>query len=135
MIRSCIHKRHKRTVTVFMAVMALLFAQTLPLHAHNAADHHQPLQQMGIPEHHSEIHVATSDVNDKSHSTLSEIDLSAEAVVKRLTFNDSLLATLTFFAILFIPLLISTARWSATLQRPFTTRGIAFRPPLRAPPL
>jgi hypothetical protein len=123
---------------VFMTIMALLFVQTLPLHAHNPHGHHQQLDQMGVldkHEHHSEIHISSSDANDEEHGPATEIDLSAPAVIKNLKFSDTLVAVLTFFAFLLVPLLISSNRWPIILEAPFTTRGIAFRPPLRAPPL
>lgn len=133
-----IHKRRNRILMVFMTIMALLFIQTLPLHAHNPLGHHTQLDQMGMPdkhEHHSEIHIGSSDVNDEMHGPATEIKLSADVLVKNLKFNDAPVAVLIFFTLLFVPLLSGGYRWPINLEVPFTTRGIAFRPPLRAPPL
>jgi hypothetical protein len=134
-----IHNRRNRILMVFMTIMALLFIQTLPLHAHNPHGHHTQLDQMGMldnHEHHSEIHVGSSDVNDEVHGPATEIKLSADVVVKNLKFGDApAIAVLTFFIILFVPLLTGGYRWPINLEVLFITRGIAFRPPLRAPPL
>lgn len=132
-----IHNRRNRILMVFMAIMALLFVQTLNLHAHNPHGHHTQLDQMGMldnHEHHSEIHIGSSNTNDEAHGPATEIDLSAKAIVKNFKFSDTLVAVLTFFAFLFVPLLVGGYRWSIGLEAPFTTRGTAFRPPLRAPP-
>lgn len=134
-----IHNRRNRLLMVFMAVMALLFVQTLPLHVHSSHDHHKQLDQVGMldnHEHHSEIHVASSDANnEEEHDPATEIDLSADAVVKNLKFSDTLVAVLFLSVILLVPLLVRAYYWPVNLEVSFTTRGIAFRPPLRAPPL
>ena len=125
---------------IFLTIVALLFLQTLPLHTHSPHHdhHHEKLDQAGMldeHEHHSEIHIASFDVNgDKDHGLATEIDLTAEAAVKNSNFNHTLVAILSFVVVLFVPFTISINRWSISLEFPFTTRGIAFRPPLRAPP-
>lgn len=121
---------------VFIAIMALLFAQALPLHAHNPHDRHNPPDRLGMPdkhEHHAATHIA--DVNDEAHGPATEIDLSTHAIIKNLKSSDTLIAVLTFIAILFVPLLINGNRWSIRPAAPLAAGGMAFRPPLRAPPL
>ena len=123
-----------------MIIMALLFIQTLPLHVHSPHDHHKQFDQMGMldkHERHSEIHVGSSDLNnEEEHGPATEVDLSADAVVKNLKFSDTVVAVLfLYIIILLVPLLVRAHYWLANLEVSFTTRGIAFRPPLRAPPL
>ena len=133
-----IHNRRNRLLMVFMAVMALLFVQTLPLHVHSPHDHRKQLDQVGMLDNHAhpEIHVASSDANiEGEHDLATEIDLSADAVVKNLKFSDTLVAVLFLSVILLVPLLVRAYYWPVNLEVSFTTRGIAFRPPLRAPPL
>ena len=134
---SYIHNRRNPTLMVFMTVITLLFVQSFALHGHDSDDHHGQIEQINVldnHEHHAEIHAVFSNVNDEDHGISTEMDLSAETLIKNLKFNNTLTAVLTFFVILFVPLLINTHRWSISLASPFTTRGIAFRPPLRAPP-
>lgn len=137
MNRSSIYNRRNRILMVFVTIVALLFVQGLPLHAHNPHDHHEQLDQMGMlgeHEHHVDIHVGSSDVNDEDHGPTTEIDLSAEAIVKNIKLVDVPGAALILFVVLFVPLLTSVNRWLITFESLFTTRSIAFRPPLRAPP-
>lgn len=121
---------------VFVSVIALLFMQTLPLHAHKPHDHPKQVDQMGMMDNHelhSRIHMVSTNVNDGMHSPAIEIDLSVEGIVKDLKFNGTL-AVLAFFIILLIPLLASKKYWLINRETPFITSSIAFRPPLRAPP-
>jgi hypothetical protein len=123
---------------VFTVLAALLFVQTFPLHMHGPHDHHPQTGQAGSAdehEHYAEIHTAASDETDAAHGAATKIDLSAAAVMKNLKFCDAPMAIFAFLAVLFLPLPINAHRWSMVLASPFTTRGIAFRPPLRAPPL
>ena len=123
---------------LFMGIIALLFAQTLPLHAHNPQEHHKQLERMGVldgHEHHSEIHIDIFDMDDEEHKSQNAIDLSAQAVVKNIKFSDLPVAALIILALLVIPLLCGARRWPAHYSYSLITRGIAFRPPLRAPPL
>ena len=134
----CIHNRRHRSWRVFITLVALLFVQTFPLHMHGPHAHHPQFVQDGTLEqhgHHAEIHVASADETDAAHDVATKIDLSAAAVVKHLKFSDMLIAVFAFLAVLFFPLPVNAHRWSMVLASPFTTRGIAFRPPLRAPPL
>ena len=138
MRQSCLVNRRNQAWMVFITLAALLFVQTFPLHMHGPHDHHPQLAQDGTlekHEHHAEIHVASSDETDAAHGVATKIDLSAAAVVKNLKFSDAPIAIFAYLVVLFLPLPVNAHRWSMVLASPFTTRGIAFRPPLRAPPL
>lgn len=130
-----IHNRRYRILMVFITLVALLFVRTIPLHTHNPHNHQDSsAQTSALDEQHFEIHASAFEA-DQEHQVAAKIDLSADVLAKNLGFNSLLDAALTFFAILFFFTPTISNPWSVHFGLPVTTRGIAFRPPLRAPPL
>jgi hypothetical protein len=127
------NNRHSRILIVIMTITALLFVQTLLLHTHSPHDHSSQISV--LDQHHSEIHIAATDIDDHADELTNEIDLSAKAVVKNIKFSNMLLAVLTLFIIMFAPLLISNRAWLIKRETPFNSFSLLLRPPLRAPPL
>lgn len=130
-----LYKRSTRLLIAFMAITALLFVQTLGLHTHGLHDHHQHSGHTTTKhQHQAEIHLAAADLQDDEHDVASEIDLSTKGVVKNIKFNHLLLAVLTLFIVLLLPLLISNRGWLIRRAPPFNSHTLLLRPPLRAPP-
>ncbi|MDZ4262677.1 MAG: hypothetical protein U1B30_10140 [Pseudomonadota bacterium] len=127
------NNRHSRILIVIMTITALLFVQTLLLHTHSPHDHSSQISV--LDQHHNQIHIAATDINNHGDELTSEIDLSTKAVAKNIKFSNMLLAVLSLFVILFTPLLVSNRAWLIKRETPFNNFSLLLRPPLRAPPL
>jgi len=138
MSRRCRRNCRYRALTVLISILALLFVQAMPLHAHSPHAHHDQLDPtlvLDAHDHHPEVHIWSSNASDNVHGPTTEIDLTGQAVIKNLKFDNTPLAIIFLLAVIFVTFIASGHRWSFNIESPFTTRGIAFRPPLRAPPL
>lgn len=132
-----LYKRSTRLLIAFMTITALLFIQTLGLHTHSLHDHQQHTGHTATTHQHlhqTETHLVAADLQEDEHDVASEIDLSAKGVIKNIKFNNLLLAVLTLFVVLLLPLLISNRGWLIRRAPPFNSHTLLLRPPLRAPP-
>lgn len=125
---------------VLILCLAVFFAQGIKLHLHNFDHQHNvPSQHEDVFEsghsHVDDIHLA----NDLSHmdhhgGAVSEVDISADGLLKKVSSNISLL----FVLLLFCLLLPGFARKT---QSSYFYRSVTLpwrylcSPPLRAPPL
>jgi len=127
-----------RYLLVFLASIALLFVQGLPLHAHGAHHHAPHNEQLDTPhhphEHHADIHVGEFSEHDADHSSVATIDLSAVAVMKKVSADSLFVAILAFCLMLLVPYQRRPVLWSAFPETSVNTPSFVLRPPLRAPP-
>jgi len=135
MKRNGISNQFMPFVMVYFTIMALLFVQTLPLHSHSPHDHSHPHLAGDTPHHHhAEIHIMPSDASDHIHGPDTEIDLSTDVLVKDIKPIDNLFVAIIFTIVLFAILLVGNRYRAIFLTSSFTSSGINFRPPPRAPP-
>ena len=137
MLRPAPVKQRIRYVLVFLASVALLLVQGLPLHAHSAHHHAPQNKQLDAPhshQHHADIHVGEFSEHDADHSSIATIDLSAVAVMKKISADSLFVAILAVCLLLLAPFQRRPILWSAFPETSFNTLNFVLRPPLRAPP-
>lgn len=135
MSESASAKLRSRFLLVLLASVALLFVQGLPLHAHGAHHHTPQHEQLEAPHaHHADVHVGEFSEHDADHSSVATIDLSAVAVMKKVSLDSVFVAILAFCLLLLVPFPRRPVLWSAFPETSFNTLSFVLRPPLRAPP-
>ena len=118
-----------------LACMALLFVQNLPLHAHGLHHHQDSAGQAALHEHFADIHVGEFAEQDIDHSSVATIDLSAVAVMKKISADSLFVAILMFCFLLRVPVQAGQVFWSVFPPTNVSANNFVLRPPLLAPPL